>query len=224
MGVRGAWPLFDLRIEAADVELRPMTESDLEFVSDLLPDDVEIDPMSITYPGYGERMKRSLSVHQGYWKSFGSWSPEAWRLGFVVINQSRMIGFQELEGNDFLRLRTVDSASFLVPEFRGRGLGRQMREAVLTLAFGPLNAEAAITESWHDNYASLGVSQSLGYRPNGEGMHRRGEGADVMIHLRLVRSDWIVQGRGEQVKISGFDACRPLFGLAGDQRADRIVK
>ena len=216
MGVRSDWPLFDLRIEAADLELRVMTESDLQFVSDFLPDDVEIDPTYNTYPGAGERMRRSLSVHQGYWKSFGTWSPEAWRLGFVVVNQGRLIGFQELEGNDFLRLRTVDSSSFLIPEFRGLGLGKQMREAVLTLAFGLLAAEAAITEAWRDNYASLGVSRSLGYRPNGERMHRRGQGADVMIHLRLVRSDWIAQGRGDQVKISGFDACRPLFGLAGD--------
>jgi len=219
VGARGAWPLFDLRIEAADLELRVMRESDLQLVSDSLPDDVEIDPTSTTYPGYDERMKRSVSVHQGYWKSFGNWRPEAWRLGFVVTNQGRLIGFQELEGNDFLRLGTVDSSSFLIPEFRGLGLGKQMREAVLTLAFGPLEAQSAITEAWHDNYASLGVSQSLGYRPNGEGMHRRGESVDVMIHLRLLRSDWFAQGLGNRVKISGFEACRPLFGLGADQTA-----
>ena len=210
---QGYWPLFDLRIQASDLELRPMKESDLPTIADLLPDDVEVDPASVTFPGYDQRLARATIVYQGYWKAFGTWSPEAWRLGFVVFNHGRLIGFQELEGNDFLRLRTVDSSSFLIPEYRGRGLGKQMREAVLTLAFGPLKAEAAITAAWHDNHTSLGVSRALGYRPNGELLHRRGESIDLMIHLRLMRSGWLAQGRGDQVKISGFEACRPLFGL-----------
>jgi len=205
-----------LRIKAADVELRPMTESDLPTIADLLPVDVEVDPTSVTYPGYDQRMTRATIVYQGYWKAFGTWSPEAWRLGFAVFSHGRMIGYQELEGNDFLRLRTVESSSFLIPEYRGRGLGKQMRRAVLTLAFGPLKAEAAITEAWHDNHTSLGVSRSLGYRPNGELSRRRGESIDLMIHLRLRRSDWLAQGLGDQVRISGFEACRPLFGLTED--------
>ena len=193
-----------------------MVESDLPTLADLLPDDFEVDPDAVTYPGYDQRMTRATIIHQGYWKSYGTWSPDAWRLGFVVFSHGRLIGFQELEGNDFARLRTVDSSSFLIPEYRGRGFGKQMREAVLTLAFGPMRAEAAITAAWHDNHTSLGVSRSLGYRPNGELLHRRGESTDLMIHLRLMRSDWLAQGRGDQVKISGFEACWPLFGLTED--------
>ena len=98
---------------------------------------------------------------------------------------------------------------------RGRGYGQQMRGAVLALAFGPLQAQAAITSAWHDNHASLGVSRALGYRPNGESLHARGERVDVMQHMRLRRADWLASGRGDHVAISGFDACRPLFGLPG---------
>jgi hypothetical protein len=47
-------------------------------------------------------------------------------------------------------------------------------EQDLALAFGPLQAQAAITSAWHDNHASLGVSRALGYRPNGESLHARG--------------------------------------------------
>lgn len=81
--------------------------------------------------------------------------------------------------------------------------------AVLAVAFGPLAAEAAITSAWHDNHASLGVSRALGYRPNGESLHRRGDAVDVMTHLRLRRADW--PGPGD-VEIEGFEACRALFG------------
>jgi RimJ/RimL family protein N-acetyltransferase len=98
---------------------------------------------------------------------------------------------------------------------RGRGLGKQMRIAVLALAFGPLAAEAAITSAWHDNHASLGVSRALGYQPNGESLHAHPGRLDVLTHLRLLRADWLASGLGDQVEITGFDACLPLFGLPG---------
>jgi len=36
---------------------------------------------------------------------------------------------------------------------------------------------------------------------------------DVLKHLRLLRADWVASGLGDQVEITGFDACLPLFGL-----------
>jgi RimJ/RimL family protein N-acetyltransferase len=88
-----------------------------------------------------------------------------------------------------------------------------MRRAALAFAFGPLGARAAITSAWHDNHASLGVSRALGYQPNGESFHLRGEHADIMVHMRLRRADWLAAGSAAGITISGFDACRPLFGL-----------
>ena len=109
-----------------------------------------------------------------------------WRLDFVVVVGKQIIGVQSLEGEDFLVLRTVDSASHLAPDGRGRGWGKQARRAVLALAFGSLAAEYAISSAWHHNAASLGVSRALGYKPNGESRQRSdtGPGADTMLHLR----------------------------------------
>jgi RimJ/RimL family protein N-acetyltransferase len=207
------WPLFDLRLTTPDLVLRPMTEADQLAVAELLPDDVELDPAAPRYAGLDERTARGVVVHQAYWRAYGSWCPEAWRLNFAVFADGELIGAQELEGNDFPTLRTVDSSSFLVPTARGQGLGQQMRTAVLALAFGPLAARTAITEAWHDNHASLGVSRALGYQPNGELLHRRGEGVDVMVHLRLTREEWLARTDRPTVSISGFEPCRPLFGL-----------
>ena len=35
------------------------------------------------------------------------------------------------------------------------------------------------------------------------------------VNARLLRADWLASGIGDQVGITGFDACRPLFGLPG---------
>jgi len=208
------WPLFDLCITTPDLVLRPMREADLGTVSDLLPTDLELDPAATRYEISDEHRGRGIITHQGYWKAYGTWQPSAWRLGFVVLSGSDVVGFQELEGNDFPLLRTVDTSSFLISSVRGRGFGKQMRRAVLALAFGPMEAAAAITSAWHDNHASLGVSRSLGYRPNGETLHaREDDSADVMVHLRLPRSDWLAGDLAKNIEISGFDPCRFLFGL-----------
>jgi RimJ/RimL family protein N-acetyltransferase len=207
------WPLFGLRLAAPDLELRPMAEADLAALADLLPDDVEQDPAATTYDVGDARTSRGIVSHQSYWTAQGTWRPQAWRLGFVVRAAGEIVGVQELEGVNFPVLRTVDTSSFLIPQARGRGYGQQMRAAVLALAFGPLAARAAITSAWHDNQASLGVSRALGYRPNGESLHARGERVDVMTHMRLLRADWLASRVGRDVLISGFEACRPLFGL-----------
>lgn len=210
------WPLFDLRLGSPDLALRPMAEADLAVIADLLPDDLEQDPAATTYAIGDDRISRGIVSHQHYWKAYGTWRPGAWRLNFAVSAAGRIIGVQELEGNDFPVLRTVDTSSFLVPAVRGRGFGKQMRAAVLALAFGPLQARAAITSAWHDNHPSLGVSRALGYQPNGESLHARGDRADVMAHMRLQRADWLASGGASQIQISGFDACRALFGLTAN--------
>lgn len=209
----GYWPLFDLRLTSPDLTLRPWREADLAAMSDVLPDDLELDPAATRYQTGDEHLSRGIITHQGYWKAYGTWQPSAWRLGFIVLAGPQIAGFQELEGNDFPLLRTVDTSSFLIPSVRGRGLGKQMRRAVLALAFGPLQAQAAITSAWQDNHASLGVSRALGYLPNGEHLHARDEGADVMVHMTLPREAWLASDLGAGIEISGFEPCRFLFGV-----------
>lgn len=212
---RSTWPLFDLRLTTADVALRPMAEVDLATVADLMPDDLELNPAATTYPGLDAAKGRRVVVHQEYWQGWGRWSVPSWVLRFVVEVDGRIVGTQTLEGEDFPTLRTVDSASWLVPEVRGRGVGKVMRAAVLALAFGPLKARCAITSAWEDNHASLGVSRAIGYQPNGQHLHRRddGKGVGSMVHLRLTREDWRASGAGDNVQISGFEACKPYFGV-----------
>jgi RimJ/RimL family protein N-acetyltransferase len=180
----------------------------------ILPDDAEQDPAAQRYPGVDEAQGRAVVVHQEYWRARGTWRPESWELTFGAFLDGHLVGHQGLEGEDFARLRTVDSSSFLAVAERGRGLGVQMRAGVLALAFGPLGARWAVSSSWTDNHAALGVSRSLGYADNGVTAHRRGDGFGEMAHLRLSRETWLRSGWPDRVRVSGVEPCLPFLGLA----------
>jgi RimJ/RimL family protein N-acetyltransferase len=207
------WPIFNLRLTTDDLTLRHLTEADLGTMAAILPDDLEQDPAATRYPGLDEDTNRRVLVHQGYWRALGTWRPESWALSLGVFRDGELIGQQGLEGDDFVALRTVDSSSFLIPAMRGRGLGKQMRAAVLALAFGPLGARFAISSAWMDNSASLGVSRALGYADNGVTAHRRDDGAGEMAHMRLTRERWLASGWANSVDVAGVADCTAFFGL-----------
>jgi RimJ/RimL family protein N-acetyltransferase len=216
-GVAEVWPVHGLSLSTTDVELSVMTEADLETVCRILPADLELDPAATRYAGLDERSSRSAIVAQGYWRALGTWSPDSWALPFVVRGgEGAVLGVQWLEGPQFHSGRVVDSSSWLVLEARGSGLGKQMRTAVLELAFGHLGAGAAVSSAVLANAASLGVSRSLGYRDTHTSV--LDHSGETLQHLRLERSAWVDSGRGREVSVSGVDGALPFFGL-GDERA-----
>src|SRR3954469_1260435 len=68
---------------------------------------------------------------------------------------------------DFARMRSAETGSWLLPEWRGQGLGREGREAMLHLLFEGLGAREARSTAHPDNTPSNAVSRALGYRPDG---------------------------------------------------------
>jgi RimJ/RimL family protein N-acetyltransferase len=206
------WPIFDLLLRCRDVELRPVREADLPELAALEPDDYEMDPRLEMLPGLTDRQNRQRLFHQGYWKALGTWSPSSWVLHLAVRHAGRLVGVQTLEGDDFPVLRTVDSASWLIPEVRGRGLGVAMRTAALGLAFDHLGAVAAITSAREDNHASLGVSRRIGYRDNGVGFVAERSGRVLLRHLRLPVEEWT---HGAEVTAAHVDRCLAWFGITG---------
>ena len=209
------WPLHGLRLTTGDLVLSAMTEADLDEVASVLPGDLELNPAATRYSRLDERTWRGTVVHQEYWTSMGTWSPDDWEVYFVVRRGEDVLGLQGLEGPDFPTLRTVDTSSWLTAEFRGTGVGKAMRRAVLALAFGHLGAQAAITSAWHDNHGSLGVSRALGYQPNGVTLMRREgtTGVDTLVHLRMTRADWDGSGGAPDVRVDGLAEALPLFDL-----------
>lgn len=215
------WAVTGLRLCVADLTLRPVVEADLDALGAILPADVELDP-SIPQPfGLEPAQARAVAIRQEYWRRLGGWTPAGWILEFVVLRGADTLGTQTLEARDFAALKTVETASWLTRGARGQGVGKAMRTAVLTLAFDGLGAQVAETSAWADNAASIGVSRSLGYEPNGITRHVRigGPGSpdpgvalgDDMPGFRIDAAGWRSRLR-PAVELAGLDVCRAWFG------------
>lgn len=204
------WPLESLRLRVADLVLRPVRDADLDALADALTDDIEMNPATPRPFGLAERESRAVALRQEHWQTRASWSPDSWDLGFVVESAGSVLGLQSLEAEHYRTLRAVETASWLGAAHRGRGIGRAARTAVLALAFEGLGARIALTEAWHDNGASIGVSRRLGYRPNGSVPHERDGSADEMVRLRMDHDEWAAVERPD-VRISGLEGCLAWF-------------
>jgi RimJ/RimL family protein N-acetyltransferase len=141
-----------------------------------------------------------------------SWTPESWKVDLGVWAEGVVVGVQGLGADRFAESRTVATGSWLGAPYQGRGVGTEMRAAVVELAFRELGAEAVTSGAFVANPASRRVSEKLGYRVVGhETMSPRGT-PEPHVLLRLERADWA--GPPFPVEIEGIAPCLPLFGVA----------
>lgn len=206
------WPLARLCLRTARLELRLPTGEEALILAGAAPDDLENDP-AWPAPATAERPV-PVGVLQWYWRALGTWKADHWRLPLGVWFRGQPVGFQELEAERFALLRTVETSSWLVPSARGRGIGKEMRAAVLGLAFDQLGADLARSGAWETNGASLGVSRALGYEDNGWDLHQHGDRVGVMRRVVLTRARW--DGSRHPVEVEGLGPCRPWFGAVVD--------
>jgi RimJ/RimL family protein N-acetyltransferase len=165
------------------------------------------DPMSL-YADSPERAHRWL---RAIWAGRARADADRWRLYFVVLADGEPTGMQDLIGEDFAKLGTVTTFSWLGPGYRGRGIGSEMRAAALHLAFAGLGAREAASEAFTDNHASNRVSQALGYEPNGTNWAtRRGEAA-LLARWKLTRDRW-EKTRRTDIELTGVRDCLPVLG------------
>ncbi|EMD25974.1 GNAT family N-acetyltransferase [Amycolatopsis azurea] len=166
------------------------------------------DPISL----YADNPDREWRWLRGIWAGRARVDPSFWRLYFVVVLDGEPIGMQDLIGTDFAKFGTVSSFSWLAPGLRGRGLGAEMRAAVLHLAFAGLGAKEASSDAFADNQASNRVSRALGYEKNGTTWDtRRGE-VGLIQCWRLTRDIWD-RRRRDDIELAGVQECLPVLGL-----------
>jgi RimJ/RimL family protein N-acetyltransferase len=138
-----------------------------------------------------------------------NWRADNWSLLLVAFADGQPVGVQGIRSERFAETRTVDTGSWLGFAWQGRGLGTELRAAVLSLAFDGLGALTATSGSIAGNPQSLGVSRKLGYRETGsKTVAPRGEPLEELL-LELRRDEFVSP---VPVEIAGLDGLHSRFG------------
>ncbi len=209
------WPLLGLRLRTDRLELRLPSDEELADLGDVAAAGVHEPDRMPFLSGWTDvpPAQRARAVVQQHWLRRGTWSPADWALTLVVFDEGRPVGVQTVSAKGFAVTREVRTGSWLGLAHQGHGFGREMRAAVLHLAFSGLGAEEATSAAFTDNPASLAVSARLGYRPDGIQRDDVQGRPRVSQRLRLSRADWERADR-PAVELGGLGPCLPEFGLA----------
>jgi RimJ/RimL family protein N-acetyltransferase len=205
-------PLFELRLETPQLELRLPTQEELVELRELARAGIhppEEMPFAVAWTDEPYSEEWVVAFHE---QQRAAWRPDSWDLELGVWSDGELAGVQAMYGKDFARSRTVGTGSWLGHRFQGRGIGTEMRVAMLELAFRGLGAELARSGAVEGNRASLRVSEKLGYRVTGRGTVSP-RGVEVAHDdLELRSEDWRPP---LTVELHGVGTCLPLFGVSG---------
>ena len=208
-----AWPLFGLHIRSARLVLRLPTDDELVGLIGVARSGVHApDEMPFEVP-WTDKASPAFEREflQYHWTLRGAWAVDAWVLELGVFLDGAIIGAQTARGTRFSTFRTVDTGSWLARSVQGRGLGKEMRSAMLAFAFDGLEARFATSGAFADNDRSNGVSRSLGYELNGwDELAPRGV-ARAHVRYRMSAEALRAVPRPD-VTVSGLEACREMFG------------
>jgi RimJ/RimL family protein N-acetyltransferase len=210
------WPFRHLVLRTPRLELRPDDDEGLAELVDVTLDGIHPPdrmPFGVDWTD-APRDRLGINTFQHYWGVRASLTPDRWTLNFLVRLDGRVIGTQGLGAEDFPILREVTSGSWLGLRHQGRGIGTEMRAAVLMFAFDHLGAVSARSGAFDDNHASHAVSRKLGYRPDGTFTQvRRGEPARqtrlLLTPATFVRPDWTPAVSGITPRLSLLLGERP---------------
>jgi len=207
------WPLSGLVVRTPRLELRYPDDPLLLELAELSTRPVHAPAeMPFAEPWTDvEPHDRGRGTLQFHWRERGEWRPEAWSCGLAVVVDGAVVGSQGLAARDFNRLGAVSTGSWLTLDHQGRGIGTEMRSAVLHLIFEGLGADRAESAAFDDNRRSLGVSRTLGYVENGDELHTRRDGGGRLVRLLLTRQTWGSRRRVD-ITIDGLEPCLDLFG------------
>lgn len=210
------WPLRGLRLVSRDLELRYPTADDFELLGRLVGQ-AEYEPSLPWMAGrdgsgrHDSPEQRARRLLQCLWRDQGQWSPGGWTLTLATVVTGRIVGLQRLFATQFPVRREVASGSWLAAEHRGKGIGTEMRAAVLHLSFAGLGAAYARTEAREDNAASIAVSRKLGYADDGVSITVEDRRSVAYRRLRLDRDTWQAQIH-TPIEIHGLRPCVAMFG------------
>ena len=204
-------PLYELRLRTPRLELRLGSREELHDLGRLAEQGIhppEEMPFAVAWtdafgsPGY---LQDFVDHHEA---ALAEWSTDEWRLNLLVWSDGALVGSQSVAAEGFTIERRVHTGSWLGAEHQGRGIGTEMRAAVLELAFRGLGATVAESSWLEGNEQSRRVSEKLGYRVAGQTRHSpRGTPVPTTL-VELERRAW---RSPVAVAIEGLESCLGLF-------------
>jgi RimJ/RimL family protein N-acetyltransferase len=211
----GFWPLFGLVIRTPRLEIRLPREDEfgalLAVVARGIHDPATM-PFMAPWTDRPSPARERESAHW-WWRQRAEWAAEKWNFTGAVFVDGQPVGVQGIDAEHFATLRSVHTGSWLGLAYQGLGLGKEMRQAILHLAFAGLGAQEAHSGAFFDNAPSLATSHAVGYQPNGETLAPRRDGVARMLNLRMDRATW-EKRRRDDIEIVGLEACLDMF-IAG---------
>jgi RimJ/RimL family protein N-acetyltransferase/GNAT superfamily N-acetyltransferase len=207
--LRPPHPLSRLRVRTPRLELRLATVSELRELymvarAGIHPPDFM--PFGVAWTD----TVTEESFLDWHLSALRDWRPYDWRLRLVVFHDGRPIGAQDLTAKQFGATRRASTGSWLGAGWQRRGLGTEMRGAVLTLLFDALGGSEAASGAIVGNDASLGVSRKLGYERVGVSTVTPRGVAVEHYDLLLTRERF---RRPAGVTIEGLEGLDSLFGV-----------
>lgn len=208
------WPLYGLRITTPRLELRlPDLERLAELAALAAAGVHEEDRMPFSVPWTDTSPEeRGRATFQHLLGTVAAWTPWDWSLSLAVSHEGTVVGRQDLGATHFAVTGEAHSGSWVGLAYQGRGIGTEMRAAVLHLAFEGLGARHLKSSAMTDNARSLRVSEKLGYRPDGLETVSVGGVARTQQRLRLDRAGWEAH-RTVPVELHGLKPSLALFGV-----------
>ncbi len=223
------WPPARLRVTTPRLELRLATDEEIVRLFDVVKGGVH-DPETMPFSQPWTDYPHDELARRGYqWNAQcrASWTPERWNLHLAAFVGDDIIGAQDIGAERFGVLREVASGSWIAQRWQGQGLGTQMRQAMLHLAFDGLGALSAISSAAGHNAASQRVSAKAGYSEDGVEtvVNSRGPSAPggeskeriTSIRYRIERESWL-ERRRDDVVIHGLD--NDLLTMCGVSSTD----
>jgi RimJ/RimL family protein N-acetyltransferase len=207
------WPLFGLRVQTPMLTLRYPDDDDAVALAELAAEGIHDPgwmPFSFPWTDVAPPLLQRQSM-QYVWRTRAEWVPEQWQLPMAVVVDGHVVGVQGLLAEQYAVLRTVTTGSWLGRIYQGKGIGTEMRAAILHLAFAGLGAEYALSRAFVDNDASIAVTRRHGYEDVGRQLVVRRDAPAWMLDFRLPRSRWEQQRRND-ITVVDVDACLELFG------------
>jgi RimJ/RimL family protein N-acetyltransferase len=208
------WPLFGLRVATPRLSLSHPRDDELDLLNAVISKGIHDPawmPFEIAWTDDPPDIRPRHSL-QHWWRLRANWTPESWTLTMMVKEGETVVGIQDVGATNFAITREVHSGSWLGRSHQGRGIGKEMRSAILHLAFAGLGALRATSAAFEDNAASIAISRALGYRENGDDIKVRRGTPSRSIRFLLDRTTW-EERRRTDIEIIGLEPCRQMFGL-----------